>query len=101
MARRARRALLGGLLGLALWWAFLWLSPQVYYTYYRAIIPGLPLQVVIRSPPTPGDALGLLTFTGEDSLSAHGRGVLGWGMLVTGGMAGRRAARRRAQPKSS
>lgn len=29
---------------------FLWLSPQVYYSYYQLIIPGLPWQIVIKSP---------------------------------------------------
>ena len=62
---------------------FLWLSPQIYYTYYRAIIPGLPLQVVISTWPDPIEALRLLMFSDGSNLSAHGRGVLGWAMLIT------------------
>ena len=62
---------------------FLWLSPQVYYAYYRAIIPGLPVQWVIRSWPDVFEALRLLLFIDDHNLSAHGRGVLGWLMLVT------------------
>ncbi len=35
----------------ALFVAFVWLSPQIYYFYYMTIIDGLPLQVVIKSWP--------------------------------------------------
>lgn len=64
-----------------LYFLFVWLSPQLYYTYYRAIIPGLPSQWVIPWPDVL-EPLALLTFTAGDSLSAHGRGILGWAMLV-------------------
>ena len=66
---------------LAAFTAFLALSPQVYYTYYRAIIPGLPLQWVIAWP-DPLEALRLLAFVDRPTLSAHGRGILGWLMLI-------------------
>ena len=32
---------------LAIYWLFVWLSPQIYYAYYRMIIDGLPQQWVI------------------------------------------------------
>ena len=64
-----------------LYFLFVWLSPQLFYTYYRVIIPGLPLQWVIPWPDVL-EPLTLLTFSAGDSLSAHGRGVLGWSMLV-------------------
>lgn len=69
------------LTALAAFAAFVWLSPQVYYTYYRAIIPGLPAQWVIQTL-DPGETIRLLTFRDGTSLSAHGRGVLGWAMIA-------------------
>ena len=62
--------------------AFVWLSPQVYYLFYWATFDDLPLQSVIRTPPSPLDLLRLLTFTEEASLSRHGQGVLGWSLLA-------------------
>ena len=61
-------------------WLFVWLSPQVYYQYYRLIFDGLPVQWVVGRPEL-GEAMRLLTFTGPANLSAHGQGVLGWAML--------------------
>ncbi len=60
--------------------AFVWLSPQVYYAYYRAVIEGLPAQWVISAPNW--DPLHYLSFTGPRNLSAHGQGLLGWAMLA-------------------
>jgi len=67
---------------LVLFWLFVWASPQIYYQYYRTIMPGLPQQWVIWPPPGPGAALELLLFQGPRSLSAHGQGLLGWALLV-------------------
>ena len=67
--------------GLVLFYIFVWISPQVYYTYYRMIIPDLPLQWVIWPPPEIGKALRMLVFQWRDTLSAHGQGLLGWGIL--------------------
>lgn len=68
---------------LVLFYVFVWVSPQVYYLYYRMVIPDLPLQWVIWPPPEPTKALRMLVFQWRDNLSAHGQGLLGWGMLVT------------------
>lgn len=62
--------------------SFVWLSPEGYYTYYRLVIDGLPEQSVIKDPPPPGELIGLMTFTGPATLSAHATGVLGWLMLA-------------------
>ena len=67
---------------LCLFYVFVWVSPQVYYTYYRMIIPDLPLQWVIWPPPEPSKALKMLVFQWRDNLSAHGQGLLGWGGLA-------------------
>lgn len=64
-----------------LYFLFVWLSPQVFYTYYRAIIPGLPLQWVIHWPDLLEPPM-LLSFLAGDSMSAHARGLLGWAMLA-------------------
>jgi hypothetical protein len=63
-------------------WTFVWVSPQIYYSYYLLLIEGLPLQLVIRVPPTPLDILGLYTFGGTANLSTHSQGALGWCLLL-------------------
>lgn len=65
-------------------WAFVWLSPQVYYFYYLTLFEGLPLQNVIQSPPSPIEMLSLLTFTEMFNLSNHSKGVLGWVLIALG-----------------
>ena len=67
---------------LTLLWLFVWVSPQIYYTYYRMIIPDLPLQWVIWPPPGPGEALRMLIFSGPQNLSAHSQAVLGWALIA-------------------
>lgn len=69
------------LAALIAFWLFVWVSPQVYYQYYRLIIDGLPAQWVIWPPRWPGEAVRLLTFTGPANLSAHSQGILGWAMI--------------------
>tara|TARA_R110000851_G_scaffold252995_3_gene405456 strand:+ start:36 stop:422 length:387 start_codon:yes stop_codon:yes gene_type:complete len=67
---------------LSLYWLFVWLSPQVYYEYYRLLIPSLPAQWVTWPPRTPAEALALLALQGPHSLSAHGQALLGWSLLA-------------------
>ncbi|MEM8838065.1 MAG: hypothetical protein AAGE89_08230 [Pseudomonadota bacterium] len=68
---------------LVIFWSFVWLSPQVYYMYYYLIIfESLPLQWVIWPPESPLEALQLLFFQGPHNLSAHGKGILGWGLIL-------------------
>ena len=74
---------------LVLFWVFVWLSPQVYYMYYRMIIPDLPLQWVIWPPRDPVDAAQMLVFSFRQNLSAHGQGILGWAVILAAGI-GRR-----------
>ncbi|WP_371155551.1 hypothetical protein [Jannaschia sp. 2305UL9-9] len=69
-------------LAIVLFHGFVWLSPQVYYLFYWATFDGLPMQWVIRAPPSPGHLLRLLTFTEEASLSRHGQGLFGWSLLL-------------------
>lgn len=63
-------------------WLFVWLTPQIYYLYYLAIIDGLPVQWIIQRAPSPFSILDLLIFRGDNSLSAHSQGLLGWAMIA-------------------
>ncbi|MEM9045280.1 MAG: hypothetical protein AAGC81_11325 [Pseudomonadota bacterium] len=67
---------------LVLFWLFVWISPQVYYTYYLTLFEGLPIQWVIWPPASPVEAFGLLFFQGPQNLSAHSQGLLGWSLLA-------------------
>lgn len=58
--------------------AFVWLSPQIYYQYYRLIFDGLPQQAVVKPLPDIAFSARLLTFSDTASLSYHAQGVLGW-----------------------
>ena len=88
LARRFRHWLARITLALVVFWTFLWLSPQVYYAYYFLIFDDLPLQLVIKAPTGPSDLVQLLLFRGAATLSAHGAGLLGWGLLVMSLLAG-------------
>lgn len=70
---------------------FVWLTPQIYYTYYYLLIEGLPFQWVIKAPPSPSHLGKLLTFTGPTNMSAHSKGALGWLMLILPQLASYRA----------
>lgn len=65
-----------------LFWAFVWLSPQVYYLYYQAIFVGLPWQFVVGYPPGLGALIDLLAFAAGETLSDHSKGALGWGLAI-------------------
>lgn len=85
LARRVcrGRGLAGRLVAAALlFWAFLWLAPQVYYAYYQIIFHGLPIQLVLGWPPAPEMVVRRLIFSGPATLGAHAQGVLGWALVV-------------------
>jgi hypothetical protein len=63
---------------------FGWLSPQIYYAYYLFVFDELPLQNVISRPPTAFSIFQIMTFTSQHTLSAHGLGLLAWGMIIAG-----------------
>lgn len=69
-------------LALVLFFGFVWLSPQVYYTYYMTLFEGLPWQSVIKSPPGAERLLRLFGFQGPQNMAAHSQGVLGWALVV-------------------
>ncbi len=60
---------------------FVWLSAQVYFEFSRMLDGDVPREWIIGVPP-PFDALvGLVTFTGPATLSAHASGVLFWALV--------------------
>lgn len=75
--------------------AFEWLSPQVFYEYYRVIIPNLPRQSVLGAPDLVG-FLNVISFRDTASLSAHGRGVFYLFLLIVSLCATRRCRRNAA-----
>ncbi len=80
------------LIALGVFWAFLWLSPQIYYAYYWMIFEDLPVQIVVGTPPGIADVARLATFTDRASLAHHGQGAFAWLLLLVA------LARRRARP---
>lgn len=70
------------LAGFALFYLFVWVSPQAYYQYYRLIFFDLPQQLVIKGAPSPDRIFRLLSFRAEANLSAHSQGLLGWGLML-------------------
>ena len=63
-------------------WLFVWLSPQLFYEWYRIALGDLPRQWVVGAPPSAERLLALMTFTAEGDLSTHGKGVTGWSLLA-------------------
>lgn len=87
------RPLLGVCVALAAYWTFLWLSPQLFYTYYGVANPNLPARIVVDpAPPGLEPLVGALSFEGS-GLADHARSGLGWLMLLAAATAPRRAAR--------
>ena len=71
----------------AVFWVFLWLTPQIYYVYYQIIFDDLPWQIIVRLPPSPDSLLDRLLFRGPSTLSNHAKGTLGWALLALGFLA--------------
>jgi hypothetical protein len=70
------------LISIGVFFLFVWLSPQVYYTYYLMIFDDLPFQIVIKQPPSPWALIQLLTFQSKVSLSDHSKAILGWVLII-------------------
>jgi hypothetical protein len=80
------------LAALAVFWVFLWLTPQIYYLYYQLVLDDLPWQLIVSLPPSPDALLDRFLFRGPATLSNHAKGVLAWALLGLGPLvfAGRR-----------
>ncbi len=78
--------------GLAVFWIFLWLSPQIYYFFYQIILDDLPWQIVIGGPPNLTALIDLLLFSGPATLAGHAKGVLGWTLFILGPLATAKAS---------
>ncbi len=79
-------AVIGGLLNgvavLVMYWLFLSMVPQLYYTVYLQIFPDLPLQWVVRGLIPLDTFHATLIFREQPSLSVHAAGLLGWVLFV-------------------
>ena len=82
LLRFAGLVLADGLLGLAIFYLFLWLSPQLYYLYYLTLFESLTWQVVVAAPPSLGQLFALLQIPADASLAEISLGVLGRGLLL-------------------
>ena len=58
--------------------AFYLLSPQLFYAYYRAVIPGLPEQWVLRGGAQLDRLASAISLQAGDSIAAHTAGALFW-----------------------
>lgn len=72
------------LAAVAVFWVFLWLTPQIYYLYYQIILDDLPWQFIVGAPPSPDALLDRYLFRGPATLSNHAKGVLAWALLALG-----------------
>lgn len=72
---------------------FVWLSPQIYYLYYRTLIDGLPMQVVVAALPEPERLLDVVLLR-KHTLSIHGQAVLCLLMLLAALLGGLDRVRR-------
>lgn len=54
------------------------LSPQVYYSYYRIVLPGLPAQWVVQAGDQLARLAAALALQAGDSLAAQAAGTLFW-----------------------
>ena len=79
---KARKGVVRIAIGMFLFWIFVWLSPQVYYTLYQFLFEGLPRQWVVGNPPMPDKLARLIIFSDRQTLSAHGQGVLFWALML-------------------
>ncbi len=86
------------LIALSLFFAFEWLSPQIYYTYYIFLLE-VPWQIVIQTPPTLSSLGKLLTFADNANLSHHSRGLLGVAMVIVA-LFNRQPGHPRSQPST-
>lgn len=70
------------LLALVFLYLFIWLSPQIYYLYYLIIFDFLDIKNVIHPPFNPLTLLNLLAFSESEKLADHGKGILGWILII-------------------
>jgi len=66
----------------AVFWGFVWVSPQGCYAYYLLLFDDLTARWVIREVPSPAEMWGHLTFSGRSTLSSHTKGLLGWALIL-------------------
>jgi len=78
---RGRDVVVRLLIAAGLFVGFVWLSPQIYYTYYGFLFDGLPVQWVGRLPSV-AELFDTVRFGGRATLSAHSKAVLFWALVI-------------------
>lgn len=61
---------------------FVWLSPQVFYTYYIFIFDEVDWQNILKRPPAFLALAEYISFQGRATLSAHSKGILFWALMA-------------------
>lgn len=81
--QRTRSGLTFNLLVVAIgFWMVLSVAPQLYYGYYRTVMPGLPGQWVVHHPLPLGDYLRLYAFPGRGPMADHFAALAAWVLLL-------------------
>lgn len=70
-------------IGIIVFFLFVWLSPQIFYTYYIFIFDEVDWQNVIKRPPAFTALAEFVFFQGRTTLSAHSKGILFWMLILT------------------
>jgi len=78
---RGRSVMVSVLLSLVLFYLFVWLSPQIYYSYYWLIMENLPVQNVIKRPPSFYKIADFMFFQGRATYSNHAKGLMNLAMI--------------------
>lgn len=68
--------------GLALFIAGIWVLPQVFYGFYRILIPSLPQQIVIKPAPDFERLVDIMRLQSDGSLSQHLTGITFYAVIL-------------------
>lgn len=69
-------------LGIVSFWVFVWVTPQIYYLLYMALLEELEFRWIVGWPPGPQRLMSLLAFQAEATKVDVALGVLGWVMVL-------------------
>ncbi len=68
---------------LLLFWIVLSFTPQIFYSYYTIVMPGLPAQWVVHGLLPFNDYLKVLKILPDATLASHTAGLTGWVLLCS------------------
>ncbi len=69
-------------IAVSLFYLFVWLSPQAYYTYYLMVLDGLAWQIVVKPARSPQAVVEIVTFQGPSTLAAPSKGLLALTLML-------------------